>query len=52
MGTEDETEIALVENFTGTCHICNRHVDGRVHNATWNPAKGVAHTTCPNPAKS
>lgn len=37
----------LVAHFTGRCHKCGGHVDGRRDNATWNPVKGLAHAHCP-----
>jgi hypothetical protein len=43
---ENEEERELVEHFSGACHLCGKHVDGRKHNATWNPVNGVAHVTC------
>lgn len=40
------TEMNLVEVFSGRCHACGGYVDGRRHNATWNPFLGLAHASC------
>lgn len=46
---DQQADDALVEHFSGPCHRCHQYVDGRRHNATWNPVLGLAHADCPTP---